>query len=205
MTADLFADKEPGSCIKLELPDAEIYLYPGLFNEQEADQFFTDLKNEISWQQEQITLYGQVHNLPRLTAWHGERDKSYTYSGIEVNSSPWTSTLLKIKDKIENVSKINFNAVLLNLYRNGRDSVAWHADDEPELGKNPVIGSVTLGEARPFQMKHKINKQEKRTIILQHGSFLLMKGTTQHQWLHQIPKSKKQLGERINLTFRVVE
>ncbi len=205
MTADLFADNEPDSCIKIDMPDAEVYLYPELFTQQQVDELFIDLKNEISWQQEQITLYGQVHKVPRLTAWHGEPNKSYAYSGIRVNASPWTPTLLTIKEKIEKVSAMKFNSVLLNLYRNGTDSVAWHADDERELGKNPVIGSVTLGEARPFQMKHKIIREEKRSIILQHGSYLLMKGTTQHKWLHQIPKSKKQLGERINLTFRNVE
>ena len=113
--------------------------------------------------------------------------------------------MLKIREKIEKISKIKFNSVLLNLYRSGSDSVSWHSDDEPELGKNPVIGSLSLGETRQFQMKHKFNRDLKQKILLQHGSFLLMRGKTQHHWLHQIPKRKNLKGERINLTFRVIK
>jgi alkylated DNA repair dioxygenase AlkB len=142
-----------------------------------------------------------VHDLPRLTAWYGDPAKTYVYSGITVRSLEWIAPLLEIKRRIEGVSDYSFNSVLLNRYRNGSDSVSWHADDEPELGQNPLIGSVSFGEARSFQMKHKF-LDEKRKIILEHGSYLLMKGSTQHYWLHQIPKSKRALGERINLTFR---
>ena len=113
--------------------------------------------------------------------------------------------MLEIREKIEKISKSKFNSVLLNLYRSGSDSVSWHSDDEPELGKNPVIGSMSLGEEREFQMKHKYDRDLKQNILLQHGRFLLMKGKTQHNWLHQIPKSKSIKGERINLTFRVIK
>ena len=196
--------EETNTCIEINIPDADICVYPELFSAQEADVLFDTLKNEIAWRQDKIKLYGKEHDVPRLTAWYGDADKSYAYSGITLQPIPWTPALLQIKKKIESVSDIKFNSVLLNLYRSGADSVSWHSDDEPELGENPVIGSVTLGQARPFQMKHKFIKGEKRSIILEHGSYLLMKGRTQHQWLHQIPKSKKLMDERINLTYRVV-
>jgi alkylated DNA repair dioxygenase AlkB len=203
MTGDLFANEphtpEPG--IKISKPNADVVHFPGLFSLSEADSLFAQLKREVTWQQEKIKLYGQVHDLPRLTAWYGDPSKTYIYSGITVHSLEWIAPILEIKRRIESISDHSFNSVLLNLYRNGSDSVSWHADDEPELGQNPLIGSVSFGEARPFQMKHK-SLNEKLKIILKHGSYLLMKGTTQHYWLHQIPKSKRSLGERINLTFR---
>lgn len=205
MTYDLFAD-EPSSqkaSQKILLPDADILHFPALFGVNAADELFERLIKEIQWQQEKIKLYGQVHDLPRLTAWYGDPEKNYIYSGITAKSLPWIEPLVEIKRKIEDVANFSFNSVLLNRYRNGSDSVAWHADDERELGENPVIGSVNFGETRPFQMKHKF-LAEKIKIDLEHGSFLLMQGGTQHYWLHRIPKSKKLLKERINLTFRSV-
>ena len=203
MTGDLFANEPhtPESGIKISKPNADVVHFPGLFSLPEADSLFAQLKREVTWQQEKIKLYGQLHDLPRLTAWYGDPSKTYIYSGITVHSLEWIAPILEIKRRIESISDHSFNSVLLNLYRNGSDSVSWHADDEPELGQNPLIGSVSFGEARPFQMKHK-SLNEKLKIILEHGSYLLMKGTTQHYWLHQIPKSKRSLGERINLTFR---
>ena len=203
MTGDLFANEPctPESGVKISMPDADVVHFPGLFSLSEADLLFTQLKREVAWQQEKIKFYGQVHDLPRLTAWYGDPSKTYIYSGITVHSLKWIPPILEIKRRIESMSDQSFNSVLLNLYRNGSDSVSWHADDEPGLGQNPSIGSVSFGEARPFQMKHK-SLSEKRKIILDHGSYLLMQGTTQHYWLHQIPKSKRPLGERINLTFR---
>ena len=203
MTYDLFSQESENPKIgkEISIPDSDILHFHGLFGSSDADDLFARLKTEIQWQQEKIKLYGQVHDLPRLTAWYGDPDKAYTYSGIAVDSRPWIQPLLEIKEKIEEVSGVTFNSVLLNRYRNGADSVSWHADDERELGKNPVIGSVSFGEVRPFQLKHK-TKDDKTKILLGHGSYLLMQGPTQHYWLHQIPKSKKMLSERINLTFR---
>ena len=204
---DLFSYSNAGStnCSEIEIPDAEVFLYPTLLSCHEADQLFDTLKNNIIWEKQKIKLYGEVHDVPRLTAWYGDPNKSYIYSGIKLNTNPWIAALLKIREKIEKISKIKFNSVLLNLYRSGSDSVSWHSDDEPELGKNPVIGSLSLGETRQFQMKHKFNRDLKQKILLQHGSFLLMRGKTQHHWLHQIPKRKNFKGERINLTFRVIK
>lgn len=205
MTYDLFAN-EPGtpeSGVKISMPDSDVVYFRSLFSPSEADSLFAHLQQQVTWQQEKIKLYGQTHDLPRLTAWYGDPAKTYIYSGITVHSLEWIAPLLEIKRRIESVSDWSFNSALLNRYRNGSDSVSWHADDERELGQDPVIGSVSFGEARPFQMKHK-SLDEKRKIILQHGSYLLMKGSTQHYWLHQIPKSKRALGERINLTFRKI-
>ena len=206
ITYDLFSHGNAGceDCSEIDIPDAEVFLYPSLLSNQEADQLFDSLKTSIIWEKHKIKLYGEVHDVPRLTAWYGDPNKSYEYSGIKLKTRLWNAGLLKIREKIETISKTKFNSVLLNLYRSGSDSVLWHSDDEPELGKNPVIGSLSLGEAREFQMKHKYDRNLKQKILLKHGSFLLMKGKTQHNWLHQIPKRKNLKGERINLTFRTI-
>jgi alkylated DNA repair dioxygenase AlkB len=205
MNYDLFAI-ESGliPTIYFEMPDADVSLYQSLYSIIEADLLFNELKKTVVWEQEEIAMYGQKHKVPRLTAWYGDRGKAYTYSGITSHSRPWISCLLKIKQKIETISQAKFNSVLLNFYRSGADSVAWHSDDERELGNNPVIGSVSFGQARSFQMKHKTKTNERKNISLGHGDFLLMKGCTQHHWVHQIPKSKTHMKERINLTFRTV-
>ena len=206
ITYDLFSYSNAGceDCSEIDIPDAEVFLYPSLLSNQEADQLFDSLKTSIIWEKHKIKLYGEVHDVPRLTAWYGDPNKSYEYSGIKLKTRLWNAGLLKIREKIETISKTKFNSVLLNLYRSGSDSVLWHSDDEPELGKNPVIGSLSLGEAREYQTKQKYNRDLKQNILLQHGSFLLMKGKTQHNWLHQIPKRKNLKGERINLTFRTI-
>jgi alkylated DNA repair dioxygenase AlkB len=127
------------------------------------------------------------------------------YSGITVEPKPWTDPLKQIKERVEEVAEVNFNSVLLNHYRNERDSVSWHSDDEPELGKNPVIGSVSFGDVRDFQLRHKTNKSMKINEKLPHGSYLEMAGSTQHHWEHQIPKRSRKIGPRINLTFRIIK
>ena len=185
------------------MPDAEVLFYRGLFPKIEADGLFQILRKS-QWKQESIKIYGKQVDIPRLTAWHGEPNTIYTYSGIRVESSPWTPELLEIKRRIEEVSGTTFNSVLLNFYRDGRDSVAWHADDEPELGCNPAIGSVSFGATRKFQMKHKTGAARPREFELENGSYLLMRGATQHNWLHQVPKTKRLVGKRINLTFRKI-
>src|SRR5205085_1550841 len=141
--------------------------------------------------------------LPRLTAWYGDAGKSYTYSHIAMKSEPWTPILLYIKNRIEEVVEVSFNSVLLNLYRSGKDSVSWHQDNERELGENPVIGSVSFGGIRRFQFRHRLKKDiGKVDLNLTPGSLLIMKGTTQQCWQHQIPKTSKPVLPRINLTFR---
>ena len=188
----------------IPIKDGALRLYPYLFSPEERETFFAQLRDQVHWQQEAIKLYGRSIPLPRLTAWFGDEGKTYMYSGINVAPEPWTPTLVKIKDRIEEVSEITFNSVLLNYYRNERDSVSWHSDDEPELGKNPTIGSVSFGDVRTFQLKHKTDTSLKISRDLPDGSYLQMAGSTQHYWLHQIPKRTRKIGPRINLTFRVI-
>lgn len=191
--------------IVLNLPDAEIIYYPNFFDKKEADAIFAQLTNDIPWQQDNIRVYGKIHPQPRLTALFGNEGKSYSYSNIKMQPHPWNPLLQKIKSKVENVSNTNFTTVLLNQYRDGKDSNGWHADNEKELGVNPIIASVSFGAERVFQLKHNSISGLKQNILLEHGSFLLMKGTTQHFWKHQIPKTSKPIGERINLTFRIIQ
>jgi alkylated DNA repair dioxygenase AlkB len=191
--------------IHLHLPDAEIIYYPAFFTKEEADSIYEKLINEIPWQQDSIRVFGKIHPQPRLTALFGNERKSYSYSNIEMQPHPWNSLLQKIKSKIERVSNTNFTSVLLNYYRDGKDSNGWHADNEKELGINPIIASVSFGAERTFQLKHNSYKDQKKSIVLEHGSLLLMKGTTQHFWKHQIPKTTKSINPRINGTFRVIK
>jgi alkylated DNA repair dioxygenase AlkB len=202
---DLFTSGKSNKII-YDLPDAELILYEQFFNKEEADHAYHVLLKETKWAQEEITIYGKTHLTPRLTAWYGDEGKTYQYSGTKLHPYPWTPELMFIKEKIEAVTPIRFNSVLLNLYRTGQDSVGWHRDNEKEFGENPVIASVSFGETRPFHIRHKFKKNiSKLEIALRHGSFLLMKGKTQHFWEHQIPKTAKMISPRINLTFRLVK
>lgn len=189
----------------LKLADADITYYPDFIDSQKAVAYFDHFRGTIPWQQDDIKVFGKVYPQPRLTALYGVADKTYSYSNITMQPKPYTSELLEIKNRIEAMAQVEFNACLLNLYRDGRDSNGWHSDDERELGQNPVIGSISLGQERPFHLRHKKNRHLKHTILLQHGSLLLMKGKTQHFWQHQVPKTKKPIGERINLTFRILK
>jgi alkylated DNA repair dioxygenase AlkB len=191
--------------IVLHLQDAEIIYFAHFFDKKEADAIFRQLTKDIPWQQDDIQVFGKIHPQPRLTALFGNEGKPYSYSNIKMQPYPWTLLLQKIKSYVENVSDTNFTTVLLNQYRDGKDSNGWHADNEKELGSNPVIASVSFGAERIFQLKHNSISGLKQNIILEHGSLLLMKGTTQHFWKHQIPKTSKPIGPRINLTFRVIK
>ena len=197
----------PQTAIKAETildVDGEVSLYRNFFSLTECDRIFDNLNRTINWRQDSIKLYGKSIPLPRLEAWYGDSGKSYTYSGIEMMPEPWTPMLEIIKSRIEIIAGVRFNSVLMNLYRDGRDSVAWHSDDEPELGQNPVIGSVSFGGTRRFCFRHKQRPNCKAEVALSDGSFLLMGGETQHFWLHQVPKTKQAVKPRINLTFRVI-
>jgi alkylated DNA repair dioxygenase AlkB len=149
-------------------------------------------------------MFGKKVMQPRLTALYGDEGISYSYSGITMEPIPWSKTLLEIKGKVEEVAEARFSHVLLNFYRDGQDSMGWHRDNEASLGPEPVIASVSFGVSRRFQFRNYVDKKEKLQIELGHGSLLLMKGACQDRWEHQIPKSKKVSGERINLTFRLI-
>lgn len=201
---DLFFSGRKGTR-HFDLPDATITLNEGFFTKEESDHLYSALLKDTRWQQDTITLYDKTHLTPRLTAWYGDMDKSYQVSGTMMNPHPWTPDLLLIKKRVEKEAGVEFTSVLLNLYRDGKDSVGWHRDNEKEFGENPAIASVSFGETRPFQLRHKFRKEvPKLEIPLTHGSFLLMAGATQHFWEHQIPKTARSIRPRINLTFRVV-
>ena len=189
----------------LDLPDSNITYYPDFIASEVATRYFKLFKETIPWQQDDIQVFGKVYAQPRLTAFYGNGLKSYSYSNITMQPRPFTKELLEIKHKIEAIDCIAFNSCLMNLYRTGSDSNGWHADDEKELGQDPIIASLSLGEERPFHLRYKRNPKIKHKIVLGHGSLLLMKGSTQHHWQHQIPKTTKPIKERIKLTYRILK
>ena len=191
--------------IVFDLPDAAVIYYPDFFEKKEADFLYKELLETIPWQQDDITIFGKTHPQPRLTSLFGNDAKPYSYSNIVMQPHPWNTLLTELKTKIESVCNTHFTTVLLNLYRDGKDSNGWHADNEKELGVNPVIASLSFGAERPFHLRHNLDKNCKQKIILEHGSLLLMQRTTQHFWKHQIPKTAKPIAPRINLTFRVLK
>ncbi len=173
------------------------------FNPETADELLKTLLAQGVWKQNYLKMYGREIAFPRLTAWYGEKDAAYKYSGVENEPLPWLPILRKVRDRLYQDSKVKFNSVLLNLYRNGDDSLSWHADDERELGNTPVIASISLGASRTFQLRS-CDDRKIVTVELEHGSLLLMSGETQRNWEHRVPKQKDLLVPRINLTFRVV-
>ena len=186
----------------LEMPDADVRFYPAFFSPEESAAYFEKLRETVNWEQQEFKIYGKTVLMPRLIAWYG--DKSYSYSGITHQPNAWTKELLEIKARVEEAAETSFNSVLINLYRDEKDSVGWHSDDEPELGKNPIIASVSFGGLRQFQFKHK-TKDLRQSIELTNGSLLIMGGECQHHWQHRIPKSKKTIPARMNLTFRRIQ
>ena len=190
--------------IIFDIPNASIEYYPNFFDKEQAKEFFDKLYHEIPWQQDSITVYGKTHPQPRLTALFGNEGKPYSYSNIVMQPNSWNTLLVFIKNKIEEECNEYFTSVLLNLYRDGKDSNGWHADNEKELGINPVIASLSFGTERVFHLQHNTISEAKLKIKLENGSLLLMKGETQHFWKHQIPKTTKIIDPRINLTFRKI-
>lgn len=190
---------------RLDVPDADARMLHGFLNRQKADSLFRTLHGTVNWRQDTILFYGKTHTLPRLQQWYGDPGLTYAWSGIRMMPEPWSATLLEAKRKVEEMAEAKFNTVLLNLYRNGEDIVAWHADDEKDLVPNAAIASVSLGAERDFVLRHRTRKDVKDVAIpMTHGSLLLMAGTTQQAWLHSLPRRKGVKEPRINLTFRSV-
>ncbi len=189
----------------IQLPHADLIYVPHFYSEEESIQLYHILTTKIKWQHDQIKVFGKVYDQPRLTALYAENKNPYSYSNIVMHPHQFTDELLSIKQKIEDFSNEQFTTCLLNLYRTGQDSNGWHADDEKELGKNPVIASLSFGAKRKFKMRRKDNTKEKFDLELNAGSLLIMKGETQHYWQHQIPKTAKKISPRINLTFRKIQ
>ena len=203
MTASLFVHSR--QLERLPIPDAQVYLRPQLLTLAQCSVLLESLLTETAWRTETITLFGKTHLQPRLIAWHGDREAQYTYSGLRLTPAPWSPTLLAIKTAVEHACDEAFNSVLLNYYRNERDSMGLHSDDEPELGTAPVIASVSLGDSRVFTMKHKRDRAVPPVrLSLASGSLLLMCGDTQRNWRHGVPKSQRPCAARVNLTFRMV-
>nr|WP_284676482.1 alpha-ketoglutarate-dependent dioxygenase AlkB [Vibrio sinus] len=185
----------------LPIENGLLFWSPNFIQAPLATQMFHQLKSEIQFEQKAITIFGQPRLQPRLQSWHGSA--SYSYSGLTLTPKPWTNTLFKLKELCENTCDSEFNSVLVNLYRDAQDSMGWHADNEPELGKNPTIASISLGETRTFCLKHTKSKKQIK-LDLPNGSLLIMTQSTQHFWQHCLPKSTTQKSERLNLTFRYV-
>jgi alkylated DNA repair dioxygenase AlkB len=203
VTPDLFPTHERLETIPLK--DAEVYYLSCLPLAQTHDIVMRRLIDEIPWRAENIVVWGKTYPQPRLIAWYGDVGKNYTYSGIYLEALPWTEALLDIKSRVEAATRTDFNSVLLNYYRDHRDSMGLHSDDEPELGERPILASLSLGEERTFILKHKREKGLKPVRLkLASGSLLLMKGDTQRYWKHGIDKETRPCGPRVNLTFRSI-
>jgi alkylated DNA repair dioxygenase AlkB len=188
----------------LDLPDADVRWWPRAFAAAEADRLFAALRAGIDWQQEEILIFGERRRVPRLVAWHGDPAATYTYSGTVHTPRPWSDELLLVRERLQSLTGHRYNSVLLNLYRDGRDGMGWHADDEPELGAQPAIASVSLGATRRFRLRHRRRTEARCGLDLVHGDLLLMSGGTQHAWQHALTKTARLVGERINLTYRWV-
>lgn len=191
-------------CWQPELPDAQLRYYQNFLSSEVADHYYEALLKNIPWQQDNVKVFGKVYAQPRLTSLHSNTLDTYTYSGLTLKPNPMIPELLELLYQIQGVCNHDYNCVLLNLYRDGADSNGWHADNEKELGKQPQIASFSLGASRFFHFKHRRIKEENYKMELHHGSLLLMEGVMQEHWLHQIPKTKKPMQPRINLTFRKI-
>lgn len=201
--SDLFAQSAENSTIILQGTGLSATYLRSFISSEQADTLFAELLNTVAWQQDEITVYGKRHLTPRLSCWMGEAWMSYTYSNHTMQPNAWQYLPKQIKQMVEVYTGESFNSVLLNYYRDGQDSNGWHADDEPELGTNPVIASVSLGAGRDFLLRHKRDYSIKHKLHLEHGSLLMMQGCTQEHWQHHLPK-RAQAGARINLTFRKI-
>ncbi len=195
---DLFDD---AAGERLELPDAELTLWREIDLGIDPAELLAELVQDIDWRQDSVTLFGKTHPQPRLSAWYGEA--AYRYSGLTLQPAPWTTRLAQIRDRVEAVSGHGYNSVLLNRYRDHRDCMGMHSDDEPELGPQPVIASLSLGAVRDFRLKHR-SRSDLGTVKLPlpSGSLLLMAGDTQRYWRHGIARQSRPCDPRINLTFR---
>ncbi len=196
--------KDDTSFNSINLQDADLTYYPDFIKQESADNLYEVLLKNLAWEQHYIKLFGKTIAQPRLSALYASNDKSYTYSGLKLNPEPFTAELKKLNSLLQHLTGQEFTHCLVNLYRNGNDSMGWHSDNERELGKDPLIASISLGALRNFQLKHIKNPELKYNIYLEHGSLLLMQCKTQEFWKHQLPKSKKELSPRINLTFRTI-
>ena len=188
---------------RLVLPDGDLTYLPEFFSAPVGDRLLSNLSATVRWTQPRITIFGRQVDSPRLAAWYGDRESVYRYSGLANQPLPWFPELLEIRHCVQQYVEVRFDGVLLNFYRTGQDSMGWHSDDEKELGENPVIASVSLGASRRFLLRHRrCSDLPVHEVNLEHGSLLLMQGTTQKNWRHSVPRMRNQDSPRLNLTFR---
>jgi alkylated DNA repair dioxygenase AlkB len=201
MQSPLF-DPDPTACTLNILPkDGSAYYYPNIFDEQRSQWLMTQLQESLTWESDQLIMFGKVVTTRRKVAWVGDSKCSYTYSGVQKIPQAWTSDLLLIKEQLEAMARCQFNSCLLNFYHDGDDGMGWHSDDEKELNPHSPIASLSLGARRKFAFRHKKDK-ETISLFLEGGSALLMHAPTQEYWQHALLKTKTASDARINLTFR---
>jgi alkylated DNA repair dioxygenase AlkB len=188
----------------LPLAGAELAWDPTFLVAADAAAAFATLRDAIAWERHRIRLFGRDCDVPRLSCWIGDADAHYRYSGTDFEPRPWSPALLVLRERIEAACDASFNSVLANLYRDGRDSMGWHSDDEPELGPSPLIASLSLGASRRFLLRHRDDPAQRLALELGPGSLLVMRGATQANHRHALPRTARAVGERINLTFRWV-
>ena len=187
----------------VEAPGADVVVHRGSVGADETPAILQQLVSKVRWRSDVIRLFGREVPIPRLTAWYGDQGRVYTYSGIRLGPLTWTPLLADLRDRAGAAAGTSFNSVLVNLYRNGSDSVGWHADNEPELGVDPVIASLSFGATRTLAMRRR-DGSHRASVNLQDGDLMVMAGATQTLWVHRVPKVRRPVGPRVNLTFRTV-
>jgi alkylated DNA repair dioxygenase AlkB len=191
------------STVTLPMPDAEVRYTSGWLDTVDADALLQALREDVPWEVHRIRMFGREVASPRLSCWIGDAGATYTYSRTRFEPRPWTPALAALRDRLASEVGVRFNSVLANRYRDGHDAMGWHSDDEPELGPEPVIASISVGAPRTFAFRARADGQ-RVDLVLEHGSLLVMSGRTQHAWRHAIPRTRRPLGERVNLTFRAI-
>jgi len=189
--------------INLLPKDGIVHYYGQVFNQEEANRYYEQLLHNIAWKNDEALMFGKLITTKRKVAWYGDVEFEYTYSKITKRALPWTPELVDLKKIIEEKTGETYNSCLLNLYHSGEEGMAWHSDGEPDLKKDGAIGSLSFGAERKFAFKHKESK-EMVSVLLEHGSLLVMKGATQKHWLHRLPPTKSVSTPRVNLTFRTI-
>ncbi|RAP58442.1 alpha-ketoglutarate-dependent dioxygenase AlkB [Oleiagrimonas sp. MCCC 1A03011] len=200
MQDSLLAEHEV--CLHPDLPGAELTLWPQWLAIDDADRWLHGLQGEIPFTQHRLRLFGREVSAPRLSCWVGDPGTDYQYSGVRFAPHAWTPALRELRERVQATCGASFNSVLANLYRDGDDAMGWHSDDEPELGPEPVIASVSLGVMRRFRLRARDDSRRSLDLELAHGSLLRMAGATQRNYRHALPRSKRVAGTRLNLTFR---
>lgn len=203
----LFDHASPAGWQRMPLPGADLALWPHWLATEEADAVLAELQATVPWEVHRIRIYGREVDSPRLSCWIGDPDATYVYSRTRFEPRPWQPLLADLRCRVEQACGARFNSVLANLYRHGQDSMGWHSDDEPELGEQPVIASLSIGAERRFRLKPRQGgtREDTRVLTLGHGSLLRMAGDTQRLYVHDLPKTSAATGPRINLTFRWID